>query len=152
MVARLNVRIGKTYVRQPSFSSEQAYVSSMRRTSKGIVDMLMGVIDQFEEVTPEIMVDALEPTFELSKEYCPVDTGKLVNSGYLEVTSRGKAPRAEIGYGRGGVPYYAVLVHEATWIGHQPPTRSKWLQAAVMEDLGNIYNRLAEGYAAFMGA
>jgi hypothetical protein len=83
--------------------------------------------------------------------YAPVLTGALRASGYLEkVGFRGK-PRVEIGFGRGGDPDYAAFVHEAVDIPRRAPTRSKYLEAAVMEDLDQIYRRLGEGYKTFTG-
>lgn len=127
-----------------------SHTNAAKQSAKAITDSILDILDQFEQASEDLMLEALEPTFELSKKYCPVDTGDLVASGYLEkVGFRGK-PRVEIGYGRGGNPDYAAYVHEMVDIPHVAPTRSKWLQAAVMEDLDNIYNRLGASYRAFM--
>lgn len=111
---------------------------------------LVGILDQFEDATPEIIVEALEPTFEKSKVYCPKDTGELVASGYLEIVRKGQSPYVEMGYGKGGKPRYAPYVHEMLNLKHAAPTRAKWLQHAVQEDLGVIATRLATGYTKFM--
>jgi hypothetical protein len=73
-------------------------------------------------------VEALEPTFDKSQELVPVLTGALKRSGFLGVgESRGKKV-AEIGYGRGGVPFYAARVHEDLDVYHKPPTQAKFLE------------------------
>jgi len=99
-----------------------------------------------KKVTPEILIDSLTPTFKKSLVYVPKKTLALMHSGYLEVRERGTVIQAELGYGRGGIPHYAVYVHEATWIPHQAPTRSKYLQAAIEEDIDAIAKRVVKGY------
>lgn len=150
---KVNANIGKTRIRGSGrFPSEKAITSSMQKSGKRITDALLNIFDQFEAVSEEVMIQALEPTLELADYYCPVDTGDLLESHYLEGTGTPSNPRVEIGYGRRGVPYYAAYVHEMVGIPHAEPTRSKWLQAAVMEDLENIYNRVGAGYKEFMGS
>jgi hypothetical protein len=146
---RLNVgKIRKVGLKYPW---EAGYIDSVRAQMKDLTALLNGVMSQFLDASPEIMIEAMQPTFELSQAYCPVDTGAMKASGYLEVTNTGKEPRVELGYARGGVPFYTALQHETTDFYHEPPTRAKWLQAAVMEDLSNIGARLATGYNRFMG-
>jgi hypothetical protein len=91
-----------------------------------------------EVVLPESMVEALQPTLELSQEYCPIETGELRASGYVEARGR----TAEIGYGKDGMAPYAVLVHENPKFYHTPPTQSKFLQRAMDEDYFKILGRL----------
>src|SRR3954471_14983203 len=112
-IKRINVNIGVSRMRRtPLFPSEPGYTAQMRSSSKSVIDALLNVLEQFEDVSNEIMIEALHPTMELAVYYTPVDTGELVESAYLEEAEfRGK-PRIEIGFGRGGVPHYAVIVHE----------------------------------------
>ena len=146
---RVKAGIGRTGAHGNS-GFHVSHTNAAKQSAKAITDKILDIFDQFEQASEDLMLEALEPTFELSKKYCPKDTGALVASGYLEkVGFRGK-PRVELGYGRGGTPDYAAYVHEMVDIPHQSPTRSKWLQAAVMEDLDNIYLRLGAGYLAFM--
>lgn len=100
------------------------------------------LIAHFEEVTPEILYDALYPTWIKSQEYCPVDTGALVDSGYLVLTASRGHPTVSMGYGFGGQPEYTVRVHENMEWRHEPPTRAKWLQVALEEDSGAIQARI----------
>jgi hypothetical protein len=128
----------------------RSYTANAIKSSKAITDAILGIFDQFEEAATEIMIESLEPTLELADYYCPKDTGDLVNSHYIKEARKGSESRVEIGYALGGVPRYAAFVHEATWIPRRTPERSKFLQAAVMEDLTNIYNRIGFGYRNFM--
>lgn len=96
---------------------------------------------------PRATRNALIPTFEKSQIYCPKETGKLVDSGYLELTGRypreaGQTPLVEIGYGRNGNPPYALVVHEMVQYRHKSPTRAKYLESALNEDRSKILPRI----------
>lgn len=98
------------------------------------------------EVLPEEMVRALEPTLELARDtYCPVDTGELRASGYVEARSFRGRITAEIGFGHEGMAPYAVFVHENPNIHHTPPTQYKYLERAVYEDSNDVMGRLYNG-------
>lgn len=149
---RLKINIGRQFSGS-RYPSESGYVSSINAQWKVIENKILSIFKQFEDASEDIMLDALEPTFEKARDvYCPHWKGPLRASGYLEVASfRGK-PRIEIGFGKGGKPDYAVYVHERTDQYHEPPTQAKFLQRAVLEDLNEIYHRLGANYKAFMGA
>lgn len=118
--------------------------ASIRR----VEDAMLEVLGRFSgKESAEVVRDALEPTFKKARDvYTPKRTGALRASGFLEVVQfRGNA-RVDIGFGRGGNPAYAAMVHENIDVFHAAPTRSKFLQAAVMEDLGAIEQRLGRGY------
>ena len=97
-----------------------------------------------QEILPDVMLDALEPTLGLSLSYTPYATGELYNSAFLDVSKRGRNPQVEIGYGKDGQAPYALQVHEIPAY-HEPPTRYKYLEAALMEDSGDILQRIADG-------
>ena len=145
------LKMGKTNVRIPAYASEPEYVRLANQAMKSIMADLQYIIDETEGTTPEIMKEALEPTFELSKKYCPKDTGALVNSGYLEVKSFRGNPSVELGYGKGGNPFYTAYVHENVEMSHQAPTQAKFLERAVNEDIGNIIDRITMEYQALLG-
>lgn len=150
-VSRPSIRVGKLSSKGTVFPSESFYAESMRASTRELEDILLKLLKDVEEQSADIMLNALQPTFELSQVYCPVDTGDLLASGYLEVTQYRSNPRVEMGYARGGNPSYAVVVHEDPQFYHKLPTRYKWLQAAMMEDLPNIFNRLGKEYKGAMG-
>lgn len=144
MKTRINV--GKLSTRSPKYPSEPGYVQSIRDQFKELERLVQSVFDQVAEATPQIMFDALEPTKVLAEVYCPKKTNTLVNSAYLEITDTGKQPRVELGFAKGGQPPYGVYVHEMVEYHHEPPTRSKFLQAAMLEDMNNIFQRLDADY------
>lgn len=151
MAARLvRARIG--YARIPSSSnpSQASYTRDIRDQMKAIEDNLTAVIESVKEAGPDIVIEALQPTFDKSQTYCPVDKGDLKASGYLSADKQGDNVVANIGYGRGGQPPYAVFVHERTDLQHASPTRAKFLQSAIEEDLDSIKNRLIEGYRGLL--
>lgn len=150
MAPRLKLKMGLERVSKPQYASQSNYVALINRQMAAIRDSLEDVMKQFEDATPEITLEAMRPTFEKSQHYVPKDTMDLHNSGYLEITSFRGSPRIEMGYAKGGKPDYAPYVHEITSYAHASPTRSKFLQAAVDEDLSLMADRLAEGYRRFM--
>lgn len=147
---RLKALVGKAAAGIAKTKLDARSTVSMLQTARGISDALISVVEAFENVTEEIIVEVLEPTLEIAKEYCPVDTGKLVDSAYLELnTFRGK-PRAEMGFARAGDPWYAAIVHESLWFHHEAPTQAKFLERAVFEDLNNIKARIEAAYRDFV--
>lgn len=115
----------------------------MRNSLGDILENLNMFINGVNDAIPEVLEEGLRPTFDKSLEYCPVASGVLRDSGYLEVESfRGKHVVA-IGYGKGGRPSYAVFVHEMPF-AHEAPTRSKFLEAALDEDYDDIKNKIPQ--------
>lgn len=149
-MARLTLRMGQTRVGSAMSPSQAGYVQSVNQSWRKIERQIVDIFQQFEDVSDDICMEALRPTFEKSQEYCPIASGRLRRSGYIEKTSLRGKPRVEIGYGRAGEPPYTVFVHERVDMRHKPPTRAKFLQAAVLEDLEAIFGRLVIGYRGFM--
>lgn len=142
---RLNTVIGRKF-------NEDSELHSAAESAAAVTARLNSVLDQFQTVTPRIMLEALEPTFQKSQDYCPVDTGRMKHSGYLEIMTNRGNPRVEMGYGFRGNPPYTGIQHEDPNFRHTAPTRYKWLQAAVMEDLDAIEGRIAAAYKGFIGS
>lgn len=140
--AHLDVGVGFKKIGRGLSPAESGYAQQMRQTSQQLVATLKSIVNQFDAVTEDIMIEALEPTFAKSQEYVPVLTGELKASGYLQKTGSGSRKRVEIGYGRGGQPRYAAIVHERTDIPHAKGKQAKFLQRAVMEDLDGIHDRI----------
>ena len=102
------------------------------------------VIEELQGVAPQVVLDALQPIKDRADYYCPVDTGALKASGYLVVrVASNEKIVAELGYGKGGRPPYAPIVHERTDVKHKSPTRAKWLQTALNEQIGLVPGRIA---------
>ncbi len=132
-------------------SLDASFAASVQAAMTELQGNLEYILDQFEGATPEIMYDALEPTFEKSQEYCPVDTGDMKASGYLDIVEFRGNPKVEMGYGKGGVPFYTAYVHEMVEMPHKAPTRAKWVEVAINEDTFDIIDRVSDGYKQFMG-
>lgn len=137
------------YVKLPSHTREGSHADYARSATQDarasmqqIIRNFGKVIQNVRNVTPDALVEALTPTFEKSKVYCPKDTHKLVLSGHIKVDSYDRRPRVRIIYGDKGDPHYAAIVHERTDLHHEAPTRSKWLQAAMEEDIGLFKSRV----------
>ena len=139
-MARFNASVGRK-----TFRGSKANAVSAKQSMAGVIKNYRKFISNLEEVTPEVLYDALMPAFRDSQVLCPKDTGELVKSGYLEITSfRGK-PTVEIGYGKGGHPDYAAAVHENLEWKHKAPTRAKWLQIALNQNEKTIQLRIIDG-------
>jgi hypothetical protein len=124
--------------------ADRTLAREFRASMDDVLGNLNNWIRHMEGASADIAVEALRPTFDKSQMYCPVDGGDLKASGYLESRLfRGHAV-AEIGYGKGGNPDYAIYVHERTDLKHKAPSRSKFLQDAVEEDLSAIQGRIKD--------
>lgn len=139
--------------RQAFPGSDGSSAAALNRQFNQTLGEVMGNLNDFvrhmEGVSPDILADALEPTFGKAIDYCPKETHALVNSAFLETERFRGGARAIIGFGRGGNPTYAIYVHEMPY-NHEAPTRSKFLEAAVDEDLDDIQRRIpaiVRGYA-----
>lgn len=148
--SRVRLNVGTVGQRKiPRYPSEPGYVAAVRQAMNEVTTKVESIINQFENATPEILIAALQPTYDKSQIYCPIKTGVLRDSGYLEVVTRGKKPRVELGYAKAGNPDYAIYVHEMIGIPHEPPTQAKFLQKAVEEDMSVLFYRIGENYAQF---
>lgn len=151
MAVRTRLVVGMKSVTAPRYPSEAGYVAQMNEQVQMLEDQIRSIVDQFENVTNEIMLEALQPVFDETQRIVPVDHGDLKESGYLEITGSKKAPRVELGYGHGGHPRYAAYVHEITQYQHAAPTQAKFVERPMLQDLDGIRERIATGLAAFAG-
>ncbi len=117
-----------------------------------------------KEEAHKVAHNALVPTFQKSQRYCPVSLdgsrpydspGTLKRSGRLVIKEKGSVgatSRSEvsISYGGNGIPFYAVFVHEIPR-RHTPPTRYKFLEAALKEDMSDIKARMFDGVKTISG-
>jgi hypothetical protein len=146
------LRIGKIQTRITASPATAKYVQEVNQSVRELEVLLRSVFDQFLEASPKILLDAMEPIFDESQAMTPVDTGDLIASGYLESTGTKKYPRIEIGYGKGGKPFYTAFVHERLDIFHEPPTMAKFLEIPVRQNLGALRKRIDSGYRKFMAS
>ena len=96
---------------------------------------------------PFITKAAMQPAFDLSQVYVPKDTLALMKSGYLKVTRRSKNHTVQMGYGFGGTPHYAGIVHEVLEFKHESPTRAKYLTEALNQTQAEAINIIRERYS-----
>tara|TARA_Y100000310_G_scaffold335584_1_gene417959 strand:- start:1358 stop:1840 length:483 start_codon:yes stop_codon:yes gene_type:complete len=118
--------------------SEAGYAANIGMQMRAIRDRLKGVVAGIENATPDALVFALQPIFDKSQVYVPVETMRLKNSGFLETVKTMQGASAAIGYAKGGNPFYAAFVHERIWVQHKTPTRAKFLEAAVNEHISEV--------------
>lgn len=148
MVRRLNfgAHVGRKTIRSSVNEGTANYTREAKAGMQQVLQNYKKLVQHLEDMSPDVLLGALEPAFELSKEYCPKDTGALVESGYLQVTRLRGVPTVEIGYGLGGDPEYAAAVHENLEWRHKSPTRAKWLQVALEEEAPHIQQLIKLGY------
>ena len=109
------------------------------------------LIETLQADTEEAVRQMLQPVFDRSQELVPIDTGVLKASGYIETrVSRGRVV-GEVGYGKGGRPNYAVLVHEDLNIPHAPPTQAKFLEQAADEHANGMLDQAGHVYSQTLG-
>jgi hypothetical protein len=137
-IAPFRFDVGKIRSTGSKYPWEPGYVESVREQLNDLQVIFRDVVKQIGNVAPGICMQAMKPTFEKAKYYCPVDTGALVASAYLEIRPFRGQPRVEMGFARGGVPHYAVIVHENLEMKHKPPTQAKFLERALDEDMYQI--------------
>jgi hypothetical protein len=144
-ISPVRIDVGKIRSTGSKFAWEPNYVASVRGQAKQLEEAFKQVVKGIEGATPQVIKRAMEPTYAKSQVYCPYRSGVLRQSGYLEIVAFRQQPRVEMGYARGGQPYYAVLVHENLEMSHRPPTRARWLADAVSEDWQVMQDRIKSG-------
>jgi len=141
----------QSFIRKHLVYQEVSAIKDTRVAIKVIEKDLANVLNGIKDLSEGAIRYALKAPFELSQKYCPVDTGRLVASGYLTVSATSYGPRGEVGYAPRNNPPYAVWVHERTDLHHKAPTRAKFLQAALEETQGQLLARVDEYLATNTG-
>jgi hypothetical protein len=117
-----------------------------------IISRYEALINRLRGITPVALQDAMLPAFNKSQVYVPKKTRALMQSGQLNVfPMEGDVATAEIVYGSEEA-WYAALVHEAVWLNHTFPTRAKYLQNAMEEEVDAFLVSVAVDYAMAMGS
>lgn len=144
-------RVGKQRLVKNLRPWEDSYTRDIRAQVKQLEKNYRKFLDLVSGESPRIIEATLRPIFDRSQELVPVDTGKLKQSGYIAVRSFRGRIQGEVGYAKGGVPFYAVIVHEDPNFKHKPPTQYKFLQKAVEENQGKLLDQVADGYSEILG-
>lgn len=144
MATRFRPFVGLRRLHAGRSASLKEATLSAREQFKAIRDNFDRLVSGLRDITPDAVEYALQPILDRSQELVPVKTGELKNSGYLEVRRMGDNTLAEIGYGKGGYPYYAPYVHEDLTAHHEPPTSAKFLEIAANEQMDQIVPRVVE--------
>lgn len=140
MVVKSSFNVGRS--RLSSGASNAGYTRDARASMAQVIANYRNFVHRLEVQVPEVLLKALEPTFQLSQTYVPEDTGALKASGYLFADGSVERPHVSMGYGANNSPPYAAKVHENMEFRHKSPTRAKFLQSAIEEDYNNILNRI----------
>lgn len=146
MVAPVRFSIGPKRISKSMTPAQAGYVSYMRGQFKEIEQDFADFIGAINGVAPQAVEKALKEIFDLSQVYVPVDTAKLKRSGFVEVRQTSKGVTGSVGYAKGGVPHYAVFVHENLEVFHKPPTQAKFLERAADEKFFAVQKILIEEY------
>lgn len=153
MVARrVRFRVGPGRITTGMMPHTANYTRQIRQQMKSVEDSFTRFVNTIQANTPAAIEAALQPIFKRSQVLVPKKTGALKNSGFIEVRTDLKVnPRGEVGYGRGGVPHYAAIVHENLDAQHAAPTQAKYLEQAVDEELSGALDQAAGVYAETLG-
>jgi len=139
-------RVGRGRISGGDTSSNARFTRNIRAAMKEVEGLISKTINELDGITTDVLLDAMEPTFDKVIKYTPVDSGKLIESLALDIDASGKVVKASISAGNGNEVDYAVFVHERLDQNHQSPTRAKFIQSALEEDVDAIKKRLIEGY------
>lgn len=143
--------LGKQRFPYTDRTTEEGFTSSVRAQMQHIIKEFKRWNLHMDNEGAQILKDALAPTFQKTQIEVPKDTLALKNSGYLIVKKfRGKT-QVEMGYGKGGHPNYAAIVHEKLEYAHKSPTKAKYLEGPILADFGAIQSRIARGYKEASG-
>ena len=131
-----------------AFWRKQATISA-RGSMEAIISNYRQLVKTLEGSSADILEQVLHPVLSKSQMYVPKKTGALASSVELTTENTATGAEARITYGNSDV-YYAAIVHEFTWLNHQSPTRAKYLQSAMEEEIDNFLERAAQTYAGLM--
>jgi len=148
----IRARVGRVRATTSRGKIHPGYERAIQGQMNAILKEYRRWADHVKGQGAEVLREALMDTFFKARDvYTPIRTGDLRDSGFLEAGKSSSGSFVVIGFGRGGSPHYAALVHERTDFFHKPPTRSKFLQVALEEDANEIQARILKGYKHVAG-
>lgn len=148
--AGLNLRLpGRVKTGSNAFYRRGA-LKSARASMQDVVQNYAKLVRHLKGITPDALRNALDPVFLKSQIYVPVSTGTLKETGQIRVEGVGDTLEGSITYGDARA-WYAAIVHEYVWLNHESPTRAKYLQAAMEEELDSFMVSLTVDYATALG-
>lgn len=116
-------------------------IQGARQSMRAIVQAFDMLVNQIHGLTIEAAYDIATKVKERGDYYVPKDTGELLRSGYAEAvdapTGLGRI-NIQVGYGANDQPDYAVIVHENLEAHHASPTQAKYLQQAIVDQVGTM--------------
>lgn len=107
-------------------------------------DKLKEIQEKLLEGLEEAFSDYADTVEEQSKVLVPVDTGALKESFFKEVKVSSGRIGLNIGYDEKDELGYAVIVHEHPEYRHEPPTRNKFLEIPLKNNLRNLKKSVEE--------
>lgn len=153
-VGGFSTKMGPQYSNATYHKTAQSFYGKVSSGSAAIdmqriIARYAALVNMMRDMTPAVMFQAMIPIYAKSQMYVPKKSGALASTGRLTVENQGGDPKVSITYGNDKVPYAAV-VHEFVWINHNPPTRAKFLQAAMEEEYNQLRTNLVRAYQAAM--
>lgn len=140
---------GKVKTGSPAFY-RKVTTKSARTSMSEIIKRYSDLITSLELATPTILANAMQPVYNRSQIYVPKKSGALMASAQLTVgTDERGRPMISLTYGDAETPY-AALVHELVYLNHESPTRAKYLQNAMEEELDSFLTSVAVDYAMLL--
>lgn len=131
-------------------SYRKTFTKAARASMADIIKRYEQLIRSLEAATPTILANAMQPVYNRSQVYVPKDTGALMSSAQLlsGTDERGR-PMVSLVYGNAETPY-AAIVHELVHLNHVSPTRAKYLQSAMEEEMDSFLVSVAVDYAVLL--
>jgi len=146
MAVNIKISVGRRRIPANLDPKLASYTRQIRDQVRGIIEDIKFFYKEIEDVTPEVLKDALQPVFDESQRIVPVDTRKLQLSGYLVSEDVAGGGTVEIGYARGGRPEYGVIVHENLETFHESPTKAKFLEGPLNEMFFQVQRRIVDSF------
>lgn len=118
-------------------------VTGLAEMNKRLLNLIRALPGEVERA----IVSEANQVLELAKYRTPVDTGELKSSGVMNTLSAwgSHETSVQLSFGTFGASQdYAIYVHENLEAEHTPPTRSKFLESAILDSSTGMEGRLRD--------